>query len=149
VNELIRSTIRAASTLCHEFAHAITFLKVQTLVQLEPKFNNEPFAEVGYAFENFLWGGTLNDSRSDGIWLHRWPPAGMLSAYNCNGVFRTGIYTPEAMPMPGGQWVDPKCTDAFSTITSGTPRELSGASVAASLSRRHGCDPTTKYLRPR
>jgi hypothetical protein len=108
VNELRRSIIRAASTLCHEFVHAITFLEVQTLVQLEPKFNNEPFAEVGYAFEKFLWGGTLNDSRSDGIWLHRWPPAGMLSAYNGNCVFRTGIYTPEAMPMPGGQWVDPK-----------------------------------------
>jgi hypothetical protein len=106
VNELIRSIIRTASTLCHEFAHAICFLEVHTLVQLEPKFNNEPFAEAGYAFENFLWGGTLNDSRSDGLWLHRWPPAGWLSAYNDDGVFLARIDPPEAIPMPGGQLVE-------------------------------------------
>lgn len=106
VNELRRSIISNAGTLCHEFAHAICFLEIQALV--EPKFNNEPFVEVGSAFENCLWGGTLNDSRSDGLWLHRWPPPCRLSAYDGNGVFRTRIDAPEAMPMPGGQWVEPK-----------------------------------------
>jgi hypothetical protein len=107
VNELRRSIIRNAGTLCHEFAHAIAFLELQTLI--EPEFNNEPFAEAGHAFENFLWGGTLvGPSGSDGLWLHRWPPAGRLSAYNGNGVFRTGIHAPEAIPAPGGQWVEPQ-----------------------------------------
>lgn len=107
VNELRHSIIRNAGTLCHEFAHAIAFLELQTLI--EPEFNNEPFAEAGHAFENFLWGGTLvGPSGSDGLWLHRWPPAGRLSAYNGNGVFRTGIHAPEAIPAPGGQWVEPQ-----------------------------------------
>ena len=108
LNVLRCSIIRGAATLCHKFAHAIAFLETRS--HREPIFNNEPYAEVGHAFERYVLGGTLNDSRSAGLWLHQWPPEGRMTGYQ-SSVFREPIYASNASNaslMPGAQWVDHK-----------------------------------------
>jgi hypothetical protein len=141
VNDLRRSIIRSAGTLCHELAHAISFLEVH--VPLEPKFNNERFAEVGHAFENYLFGGTLNDTKLGGLWLNQWPAAGRLSGYEGGGLFRNPIYAHNAPPIRGGQLVDPKVygrllSDHFWNSKKDEPGD-----------RRRRCKPFKKtWLRP-
>jgi hypothetical protein len=98
--DLRRTIVRSAIVLCHELMHAITWLEVQA--KDEPKFNNEPFAEVGHAYEGFVLGGLIFAPLTSGsIWLRQWPPMGRLNGYK---VFRKGIYS--TAPQPGAQWVD-------------------------------------------
>jgi hypothetical protein len=95
-----RAIVRGAIVLCHELMHAITWLEVQA--KNEPKFNNEPFSEVGHAYEGFVLGGLIYAPLTSGsIWLRQWPPMGRLNGFK---VFRKGIYS--SAPYPGDQWVD-------------------------------------------
>jgi len=103
VGDLRRAIVCGAATLCHEVAHAFAFLQVQT--ELEPIFNNEPFAEVGHAFENFLFGGIVAYSPG-GFWLRQWPPMGMLTGSSSRSFRRKPIWASNTRTMPGPQWVD-------------------------------------------
>jgi hypothetical protein len=105
LNVLKRSIIRSASILCHELAHAFCSLEVpRPKYKLEPIFNQDPFAEVGCAFEQWVLGGLLNNLRTDGLWLNLWPTAGRLNGY---GVFRGVINAPNTLPLQS-RWVEPK-----------------------------------------
>jgi hypothetical protein len=77
---------------------------------LEPRFNNEPHAEVGHAFENHVLGGMTNCRTDGGLWLRQWPVAGRLNDYD-RRVFRNGIYAPSGSP--GERWVDERVYARF------------------------------------
>jgi hypothetical protein len=100
VCDVRRTIIRGATILCHELMHAICWLEVQNYT--EPIFNNEPHAEVGHAYENFVLGGILvSPPTSGGIWLRQWPVVYRLNGYS--KLFRP-IYVPTQYP--SDQWVD-------------------------------------------
>lgn len=102
VSDLGRNIIRSAVVLCHEVAHAIAYFEVQSYT--EPRFNNEPFAEIGHAFENYVFGGTLGVRESrGGLWIRQWPALGRMNGYTTR-VFPRGIYA--STLQPGDQWLD-------------------------------------------
>jgi hypothetical protein len=103
VCELRRTIVRSAMTLCHEVIHAIRWLEGEPQTPLEPRFNNESFAELGHAFENFVLGGQIvSPMASGGIWIRQWPHPYRLTGFS--RVFAAPVIVP--MPCPGDQWVE-------------------------------------------
>ncbi|KAI9816891.1 MAG: hypothetical protein M1827_001536 [Pycnora praestabilis] len=82
VSQILRIQFHMAVTLCHEVAHAACFSTSKR--PYEPFFENERIAEIGWSFENAVFGGMTDvfgdyqDCRA-GIFFVKWPTCSSLT----------------------------------------------------------------------
>ena len=88
--QILKLYFEIAVTLCHEVVHAINFgietdllkafIEIRDCIQLvsfsEPFFEGQRVAEIGFFWENHVFGGAFNQSMpdpNDAIFLGEWP----------------------------------------------------------------------------
>jgi hypothetical protein len=63
ISQLRLNILAGASTICHEFAHAVIQLSFPDTPE-PPRMNAEVVREDGFSFENYVFGGTLDPNEN-------------------------------------------------------------------------------------
>ena len=79
--QILSTIITLAATLAHEMSHAYICLITRHRFEYEPFVNDDPCAEMGYALETFLFGGSTNRDSRGGVDMATWPNLGYRKVY--------------------------------------------------------------------
>lgn len=92
ISQLRASILQFAGTIGHEFAHAM--VKFTLRERPEPQMNEERITETGYSWENFVFGGTLEEDADCGWIVTPWPDGYIGNSVQLCGRSGRGAHLP-------------------------------------------------------
>ena len=66
VNQLLRAQFHLALTICHELIHAVDIAIQEELDRREPYLGDHSLNELGWAWEEVVFGGSIDNVRAEG-----------------------------------------------------------------------------------